>query len=76
MRIMDGCRQKTCTRCRQTGEYSGDWYGDLCPECADETDGDWVCLCCIRHGNFEEMGDSGAMNPTCCGSTCEHVRNE
>lgn len=29
---------KHCARCRQDSEYSGDWYGDLCPECADETD--------------------------------------
>lgn len=29
---------KHCTRCFQDSEYSGDWYGDLCPQCADETD--------------------------------------
>lgn len=32
--------EKLCARCRQYSRYSGDWYGDLCPECADETDPD------------------------------------
>lgn len=32
--------EKRCARCLQIQEYSGDWYGDLCPQCADETDPD------------------------------------
>ena len=32
--------EKRCARCLQTQEYSGDWYGDLCPQCADETEPD------------------------------------
>jgi hypothetical protein len=32
--------EKRCARCLQTCEYSGDWYGDLCPQCADETEPD------------------------------------
>ena len=32
--------ERRCTRCLQTCEYSGDWYGDLCPGCADETEPD------------------------------------
>jgi hypothetical protein len=34
-------RDKRCARCLQTSEYSGDWYGDLCPRCADETEPDY-----------------------------------
>ena len=32
--------EKRCTRCLRICEYSGDWYGDLCPRCADETEPD------------------------------------
>lgn len=32
--------EKLCARCLQTCQYSGDWYGDLCPRCADETEPD------------------------------------
>jgi hypothetical protein len=32
--------EKRCARCLQTKQYSEDWYGDLCPECADETEPD------------------------------------
>jgi hypothetical protein len=28
----------TCRRCGLGLPYSGDWYGDLCPQCADETE--------------------------------------
>jgi hypothetical protein len=35
--------QKKCARCAQTKKYSGEWYCGLCPECADETEGKWVC---------------------------------
>jgi hypothetical protein len=65
--------QKPCARCGQTTEYSGDWYGDLCPECADQTDGDWVCNKCGCRGTFEEMGGEGAANPVCCGFSCKRV---
>jgi hypothetical protein len=30
--------EKRCARCLQTCPYSGDWFGDLCPKCADETE--------------------------------------
>jgi hypothetical protein len=33
--------EKRCARCLQTCPYSGDWYGDLCPQCADETEPDY-----------------------------------
>ena len=33
--------EKRCGRCLQTCPYSGDWYGDLCPQCADETEPDY-----------------------------------
>jgi hypothetical protein len=32
--------EKRCARCLLTYPYSGDWYGDLCPQCADETEPD------------------------------------
>ena len=38
-----GQRKKKCARCCQRVEVSGDWYGDLCPRCADNTDGEWIC---------------------------------
>lgn len=65
-----------CLRCRRNEKYSGDWYGDLCPSCADQTDGDWVCLCCERIGNFEAMGGDGADNPRCCGVPCIRVLDD
>src|SRR5437016_7129766 len=67
---------KNCTRCRQTREYSCEWYRDLCPACADETEGKWVCHYCKREGNFEEMGGSGATNPNCCGALCNQVKTD
>lgn len=67
---------KVCARCGQTSEYSGDWYLDLCPDCADETEGKWVCCYCNRHGDFEEMGGEGAIDPNCCGSPCRHIAIE
>jgi hypothetical protein len=69
-------RQKNCVRCGEKTDYSGEWYGDLCPECADETDGEWVCRYCARSGNFEEMGGSGAISPICCGSVCDHISRD
>jgi hypothetical protein len=66
--------QKNCARCGQTSTYSGDWYRDLCPDCADKTEGEWVCRHCNRYGNFEEMGGNGAVNPSCCGSRCKHIK--
>ena len=67
---------KKCNRCGQTKEFTGEWYRDLCPACADETEGKWVCRYCKREGNFEEMGGGGTMNPICCGSVCDQVRTE
>src|SRR5581483_739614 len=29
---------RRCARCGGTHAYSGDWYGELCPTCADETE--------------------------------------
>jgi hypothetical protein len=69
-------KKKRCARCRQTRQYSGDWYGNLCPGCADSTAGDWVCCRCNRSGDFDEMGGSGATNPSCCGSPCNHIKTE
>lgn len=69
-------KEKTCARCGTTSAYSGDWYRYLCPECADETEGEWLCSSCNRRGNFEEMGGSGAINPSCCGSPCNQVSTE
>jgi len=69
-------RHKNCTHCGQTMEFSGEWYRDLCPACADETEGKWVCRYCKREGNFEEMGGSGVMNPICCGSLCDQIKTE
>lgn len=62
---------KICSRCLKIVEVSGDWYVDLCPGCADETDGTWTCQKCGRYGNFEEMGANGVENPVCCGLPCE-----
>ncbi|MFL5245114.1 MAG: hypothetical protein ACJ8FY_23675 [Gemmataceae bacterium] len=63
-----------CGRCGREIEYSGDWYGDLCPVCADKTERLWVCGACSRHGDFEEMGGAAAINPTCCGLACKHFQ--
>jgi hypothetical protein len=65
-------KKKHCARCRQEREVSGDWYGDLCPPCADRTEGDWICEFCGRHGSFEVMGGSRADDPNCCGRSCIH----
>lgn len=65
--------QKMCKRCKTASEYSGDWYGDLCPECADKTEGAWTCRICGRQDNFEAMGGGSATNPSCCGSTCIQI---
>jgi hypothetical protein len=32
--------QKRCSRCGQNRAESGDWYVGLCPECADQAEGD------------------------------------
>jgi hypothetical protein len=64
---------KTCARCRQADEYPGDWYGDLCPTCADRTDGEWVCKSCGRRGSFEAMGGDGPSDPICCGRNCNRI---
>jgi hypothetical protein len=68
--------EKSCGRCGRSTEDSGDWYGDLCPSCADETEGKWVCRYCKRQGSFEEMGGSGALNPICCGSLCDQIKRD
>jgi hypothetical protein len=69
-------RDKNCSRCGQTKEYSGEWYRDFCPACADETEGKWVCRYCKREGNFEEMGGTGMMNPICCGALCDQIKRD
>ena len=68
-------KNKRCARCRRMSEPSGDWYGDLCPSCADRTEGAWVCKKCGRQGDFETMGGSGSVDPVCCGSPCKHIRS-
>jgi hypothetical protein len=70
---MNGLNFKTCARCAQIKKYPGDWFGDLCPECADETEGVWICRACGRRGDFEAMGGSGAENPWCCGAFCQQT---
>ena len=64
---------KECGRCGQLVRDSGDWYGDLCPECADTTDGDWICSICGTRGDFETMGGRGTRDPICCGNPCERI---
>lgn len=64
---------RSCAKCRQMRAYSGDCYGDLCPECADAVDGDWVCRRCGRCGTFEAMGGDGASDPACCGVACDQL---
>lgn len=66
-------RQKTCARCRSSADGSDDWYGELCPVCADQTDGEWACRSCGRRGTFEDMGGDGANDPVCCGNGCQRV---
>lgn len=73
---MQAIRQSSCARCGQVTAYSGDWYGDLCPECADKTAGDWSCRSCGRHGSFEEMGGNGVTNPVCCAVPCQHLGSD
>jgi hypothetical protein len=68
--------KKRCARCKKTFVYSGDWYGDLCPGCADKTEGEWVCARCGRRGDFEAMGGSGVTIPKCCGSPCKRIKIE
>ena len=65
-----------CSRCGQLVELCGDWYGDLCPECADETDCDWICFVCGKSGPFEDMGGDGADDPECCGVPCRRVDDD
>jgi hypothetical protein len=65
--------QTRCARCGQTTEHSGDWYDDLCPGCADETDCDWRCRSCGQQRSFEVMGGEGATNPVCCGVPCHRI---
>jgi hypothetical protein len=69
-------KKRPCARCGQRLEASGDWFADLCPECADKTQGEWVCEECGRHGDFETMGGSGSINPVCCGAPCKHTPDE
>jgi hypothetical protein len=69
-------KKRRCARCGQRLATSGDWFADLCPECADRTQGEWVCEQCGRHGDFETMGGSGAINPVCCGAPCKHTSDE
>lgn len=71
--LADESDNERCSRCEQLVQNSGDWYGDLCPKCADATDGDWVCQVCGREGRFEEMGGHESENPECCGRPCEHL---
>jgi hypothetical protein len=52
---------------------SEDWYDDLCPGCADATDGDWFCNVCGRRGNFETMGGDGDSDPECCEVLCRRI---
>jgi hypothetical protein len=68
--------QKLCSRCGQLVESCDDWFGDLCPTCADRTDGDWVCRTCGQSGSFEDMGGDGAVGPECCGVPCKRVGDE
>jgi hypothetical protein len=68
--------QKLCARCGEFDDDSGDWYDDLCPACADRTDGDWICRVCARRGSFESMGGSGASDPNCCNAPCRHLAPE
>jgi hypothetical protein len=70
---MKGLNQRSCARCRQISAYVDDWYGDLCPECADQTDGEWVCRACGRRGSFEAMGGNGGADPICCASPCHRT---
>ena len=59
-----------CARCGQLTARRGDWFGDLCPGCADRTEGRWSCDVCGRFGDFEAMGGNGKINPACCGFPC------
>jgi hypothetical protein len=65
--------RRKCARCRQTKELSDDWHLDLCPACADNTDGNWGCVRCGRCGTFEAMHGDGSHDPVCCGLTCRYV---
>jgi hypothetical protein len=62
-----------CARCGKTEARDGDWYSNLCPACADKTDGTWSCRRCGRSGDFEAMGGAGEADPVCCGSACERI---
>jgi hypothetical protein len=68
--------QGTCSRCRKNRKTSEDWFGTLCPECADGTEGEWMCRVCGRKGDFETMGGCGAVDPMCCGAPCEQSRTD
>jgi hypothetical protein len=57
--------QDRCARCGQLSERSEDWYDNLCPSCADQTDGQWICRVCGRRGTFESMGGDGITDPDC-----------
>ena len=63
----------TCDRCQESKPYSGDWYLGLCPECADETEGTWICRRCSRNGTFETMGGDCESDPACCGIPCDQM---
>jgi len=67
--------ERQCGRCGHAIADSGDWYGELCPECADATEGVWICLHCGREGNFEDMVANDNADPECCGSPCNRVNS-
>lgn len=66
--------KRKCARCGQSCERCGEWYGELCPRCADNTEGDWVCHHCGRRGKFQLMGGNVRENPICCGSPCQQIK--
>ncbi len=39
-----------CARCGKTVARYGDWFGGLCPTCADRTDSNWLCHRCGARG--------------------------
>jgi hypothetical protein len=71
---MEGEPLEICGRCHETMARSSEWWLDLCPECADATEGDWRCQRCGKHGDFEETGGDGDQDPECCGVPCIRIR--
>jgi hypothetical protein len=70
---VSGRIHRPCERCAQLVEVSEDWYDDLCPGCADATDGGFECPRCGRRGSFEDMGGNGSSDPLCCGQLCRRA---